>query len=120
MAWTEKVRQAQAQLVDDHVDPWQRILERAVPANVTSISSFALLDLLDVPPTTGNARRLAHTMRALGWIGLKSRRLAPGGWRTSTCRGWARALREFKSLPTMKRTGVAGVKPKGGPHGLFS
>jgi hypothetical protein len=94
MAWSEKVRRAQAQLVDDHIDPWKRALERSVPANVAAISTVALLDLLDVPPTTGNARRLAHTMRALGWIGLKSRRLAPGGWRTTTCRGWTRAALE--------------------------
>ena len=94
MAWCEKVRQAQAQLVDNHIDPWKRVLERSVPANVAAISTVALLDLLDVPPTTGNARRLAHSMRALGWVGLKSRRLAPGGWRTTTCRGWTRAALE--------------------------
>jgi hypothetical protein len=54
------------------------------------ISTVALLDLLDVPPTTGNARRLALTMRSMGWVGLKSRRLAPGGIRGTTIRGWSR------------------------------
>lgn len=115
MAWSEKVRQAQAQLVDNHIDPWKRMLERAVPANVTSISSFALLDLLDVPPTTGNARRLAHTMRALGWVGLKSRKLRPGGWRTTTCRGWARPMREARSPPKIMPTGAIGANQQGGP-----
>src|SRR6516165_7945615 len=63
------------------------------PANVTSISTVALLDLLGVRATTGNARRLARTMRSLGWVGLKSRRLMPGGWRDTEGRGWARPVR---------------------------
>jgi hypothetical protein len=56
----------------------------------------ALLALLDFPVTTGNARRLARTMRSMGWVGIKSRRLAPGGWRNTECRGWARPVRELK------------------------
>jgi hypothetical protein len=58
------------------------------------MSTVALLDLLDVPQTTGNARRLAQTMRSLGFIPLKSRRLMPGGFRDNTIRGWARPIRE--------------------------
>jgi hypothetical protein len=77
-------------------DAWKRVLERALPANVTSISSSALLDLVDVPHTTGNARRLAKTMRSMGFIPLKSRRLEPGGFRDTTIRGWARPIRETK------------------------
>ena len=50
---------------------------RALPANVECTSTVALLDLLGFPPTTGNARRLALTMRSMGWVGLKSRRLVP-------------------------------------------
>jgi hypothetical protein len=42
----------------------------------------------------GQARRLARTMRSMGWVGIKSRRLAPGGWRTTECRGWSRRFRE--------------------------
>jgi hypothetical protein len=80
-------------------DPRRGVLERALPANVTDISTVALLDLLDVPHTTGNARRLAQTMRALGWIGLKSRRLMPGGFRDTTIRGWSRPIREKSSNP---------------------
>jgi hypothetical protein len=66
---------------------------------VEAISSVALLDLLDVPKTTGNARRLATNMRALGFVPLKSRRLAPGGFRDTTIRGWMRALRPTQAQP---------------------
>ena len=112
MSFIGKLRSAQAALVDD-ADPWKAMLERAVPPNVNCISSVALTDLLGVPPTTGNCRRLALTMRSLGWVALKSRRLMPGGWRTTTCRGWARPLRETKSSPTMKNTGASGLNSEG-------
>jgi hypothetical protein len=79
-----------AELSEGQIDPWKRTLERALPGNLTSTSTVALLDLLGFPPTTGNARRLARTMRSMGWVGIKSRRLAPGGWRTTECRGWSR------------------------------
>ena len=94
-SWVGRMYQA-LQHTEPRSDAWKRVLERALPANVTSISSSALLDLLDVPHTTGNARRLAQTMRAMGWIGLKSRRLMPGGFRDTTIRGWARPTRETK------------------------
>jgi hypothetical protein len=82
-----------AELSEGDNDPWRRVLERALPSNVTCTSTVALLDLLGFPVTTGNARRLARTMRSMGWVGLKSRRIAPGGWRTSECRGWSRPVR---------------------------
>ena len=81
MSWLQRLNQACAELSERGADPWRRVLERDLPANVTSISTVALLDLLDVPQTTGNARRLAKTMRSMGWVGLKSRRLEPGGFR---------------------------------------
>ena len=95
-SWVGRMYQACAQQPEQRSDPWKPALERVLPANVTSLSSSALLDLLDVPHTTGNARRLAQTMRAMGWIGLKSRRLMPGGFRDTTIRGWARPTRETK------------------------
>ena len=98
MSAMERLRRAEAALRERASDPWKRALERHLPANVTSISSVALLDLLDVPPTTGNARRLAKTMRSMGWIGLKSRRLEPGGFRDTTIRGWARPVRGERPL----------------------
>ena len=105
MAWLTKLAQARADLDSRVADPWKRKLERDLPASVTSISTVALLDLLDVPATTGNARRLAQTMRSMGFVSLKSRRLMPGGFRDTTIRGWARPLRNIQtkksSSPTM-------------------
>jgi hypothetical protein len=94
MSWMGRLRQAQAQLLEEDVDPWRRVLERALPANLVCTSTTALLALLDFPTTTGNARRLARTMRSMGWVGIKSRRLAPGGWRSTQCRGWSRPVRD--------------------------
>jgi hypothetical protein len=99
MSWLQRLEQARAELNERGIDPWKRALERDLPANVTSISTVALLDLLDVPPTTGNARRLALSMRSMGFIPLKSRRLNPGGWRNTTIRGWVRPVREKRSNP---------------------
>ena len=93
MSLIERLHRAQAEILADQEDPWRRVLERALPGNVTSTSTVALLDLLNFPTTTGNARRLALTMRSMGWVGLKSRRLAPGGWRSTECRGWSRPIR---------------------------
>jgi hypothetical protein len=96
MSFLNCLHQARAELDAHAEDPWKGILERSVPANVTSMSTVALLDLLDVPPSTGNARRLAQTMRSMGWVGLKSRRLTPGGFRDTTIRGWARPVLNSK------------------------
>jgi hypothetical protein len=97
----KRLNRAKAELSEGEIDPWRRALERALPGNLMSTSTVALLNLLGFPPTTGNARRLARTMRSMGWVGLKSRRLAPGGWRTTECRGWARPVRTLKSSPTI-------------------
>jgi hypothetical protein len=93
MSLLARLHRMNAELSEGENDPWRRSLERALPASVMSTSTVALLALLDFPATTGNARRLARTMRAMGWIGIKSRRLAPGGWRTTECRGWSRPIR---------------------------
>jgi hypothetical protein len=91
-----RLHRMRAELSEGEIDPWRRVLERALPGNVTTTSTVALLDLLGFPASTGNARRLARTMRSMGWVGIKSRRLAPGGWRTTECRGWSRPIRELK------------------------
>jgi hypothetical protein len=109
-SWVGRMYEACAQQAEQGSDPWKRVLERVLPPSVMSISTVALLDLVDVPHTTGNARRLAETMRALGWVGLKSRRLMPGGFRDTTIRGWARPAREPRHRPTLK-TGEKGEKP---------
>ena len=78
------------------------------------VSTFALLDLVGLPKTTGNARRIGATMRSLGFIPIKSRRLMPGGYRDTVTRGWARPIRELRtSAPTMKPAGAAGANQKG-------
>jgi hypothetical protein len=67
------------------------------------VSTFALLDLLGLPKTTGNARRIGITMRALGFVPIKSRHLMPGGYRDTVTRGWARPIRETRTAsPAMK------------------
>jgi hypothetical protein len=95
----EKLRRAEAELAKRDANPWRRALERDLPANVTCISTVALLDLLGLASTTGNARRIAPTMSSMGFIPLKSRRLMPGGNRGTTIRGWARPFRETRSIP---------------------
>ena len=62
-----------------------------------AISTTALLDLLALPKNTGTARRVARTMRALGFVPIKSRRLMPGGFRDTIARGWARPVRKQTS-----------------------
>lgn len=75
-------------------DPWEPAIRRVLPFGVTSISTVSICDLLDVPPTTANGRRVAACMRALGFVPLKSRRLEPGGRYGNTIRGWAKPIRE--------------------------
>ena len=67
-------------------------MEAAV-RGMEAISTAAILDLLGLPKTTGNGRRIAPTMRALGFIPIKSRRLMPGGFRDTVTRGWSRPVR---------------------------
>jgi hypothetical protein len=73
-------------------DPWRAELQEAVRGK-EAVSTAALLDLLDVAKTTGNARRVSKTMRSLGFIPIKSRRFMPGGFRNTVARGWARPVR---------------------------
>jgi hypothetical protein len=102
MSFLSRLHQARTELNAHTADPWRGVLERNLPANVNTISSVALLDLLDVPATTGNGRRLAKTMRSMGFIPLKSRRLMPGGFRDTTIRGWARPIRESGNQTSLK------------------
>ena len=54
-------------------------------------------------------------MKVLGYVPIKSRRLAPGGFRDTTTRGWARPLRETKhQYPTgHSPAAAAGVEATG-------
>jgi hypothetical protein len=100
MSLMAKVAQARAELERRHADPWRGIIERGLPANVTRVSTIGLLDLIGVRATTGNARCLAKTMRSMGFIPLKSRRLMPGGWRNTEGRGWTRPVRDTRKGAT--------------------
>ena len=94
MSWLGRLHQARAELVERSTDPWRKKLEDAVRGK-EAVSTSALLELLDVPKTTANARRIAEAMRSMGFIPIKSRRLMPGGFRDTVARGWARPVREF-------------------------
>ncbi len=113
MSWIEKLERAKAELAEGSADPWRKSLEDAVRGK-EAISTSALLELLRVPKTTVNARRIAKTMRSLGFIPIKSRRLMPGGYRDTVARGWAWPIRETRhsTLP-MKLTGVTGANQQG-------
>jgi Zincin-like metallopeptidase len=96
-----QLERASAELHKRAPDPFLERVEAAVRGK-EAISSAALLDLLDVPKTTGNARRVGKTMRSMGFIPIKSRRLMPGGFRDTVTRGWARPIREiaYRTNPT--------------------
>jgi hypothetical protein len=92
VSFIEKLREACAAQAKRGADPLREKVETTV-RGMEAISTFALLDLLGLPKTTGNGRRLAKTMRSLGFVPIKSRRLMPGGCRDTVTRGWARPFR---------------------------
>ena len=107
MAWIEKLHHARAELAERDADPLRQKVEAAV-RGMEAVSTVALLDLLGLPKTTGNGRRIATTMRALGFIPIKSRRLMPGGYRDTVTRGWCRPVREAKHRPNLDRCDTVG------------
>ena len=102
LSFCEQLKKAVAEQAARNADPLREKVE-AIVRGMEAISTVALLDLLGLPKTSGNGRRIAPTMRALGFVPIKSRRLMPGGYRDTVTRGWARPIRELKkSSPTMK------------------
>jgi hypothetical protein len=99
MSLMEQIERLHCELDARHADPWKRTLERDL-RGVEAMSTVALLDLLGLPATTANARRLARTMRSMGWVGLKSRKLVPGGVKDTISRGWARPIRGRLDRPS--------------------
>jgi hypothetical protein len=87
--WIEKL---QAEIAKRDADPLRERVE-ATERGMEAVSTVALLDLIGLPKTTGNGRRIAPIMRSLGFIPIKSRRLMPGGYRDTVTRGWARPVR---------------------------
>ncbi len=96
LSFTARIRQAAEELARHESDP---LLEKvaSITRGLNEISTHALLDLIGLPNNTGNARRIAKTMQALGFVPLKSRRLMPGGYRDTVSRGWARPVRQLKN-----------------------
>ena len=95
MSWIEKLHRAKAEFAERDADPFRARAEASV-RGMEAISTHSLLDLLDCRRPPAMARRIAPTMRSLGFIPIKSRRLEPGGWRDTVTRGWARPVREAK------------------------
>lgn len=91
MFYIEKLRAEIAELAKRDADPLREKVEATV-RGMEAVSTVALLDLIGLPKTTGNGRRIAPIMRTLGFIPIKSRRLMPGGFRDTVTRGWARPL----------------------------
>ena len=101
-SFLERIEKARAELAARDADPLREKVE-AIVRGMEGVSTFALLDLLGLPKTTGNGRRIAATMRTLGFVPIKCRRLMPGGYRDTVTRGWARPIRELRtSSPTVK------------------
>jgi hypothetical protein len=92
-SWTARLEQAKAELARRNADPLRGKVEATV-RGMDAVSTAALLDLIGLPKSTGNGRRIALSMRALGFVPIKSRRLMPGGYRDTVTRGWARPVRE--------------------------
>lgn len=88
-SFMEKVQQAKVELGQRDADPLLPLVARAV-SGFEAVSTNAILTIVGLRPTTGNARKVARSMRALGYIPIKSRRLPPGGWTDTLCRGWAK------------------------------
>ena len=78
MSFLEKLHQMKAELAERDADPLRANVEATV-RGMNAVSTVALLDLIGLPTTTGNARRISKTMRGLGYVPIKSRRFMPGG-----------------------------------------
>ena len=105
MSFISRMLEAAKKLEAPPPDPWRRPLEDALKG-VEAMSTVALFDIVGARHTTQNARRLAKIMRELKFIPIQSRRLMPGGHRSTVSRGWARPMR---SLPQREK-----VKPQQG------
>ena len=110
MTWIDELHKAKAGLVGRDADPLRGKVE-AVVRGMEAVSTVALLDLLGLPKTTGNSRRIAPTMRSLGFIPIKSRRLMPGGYRDTVTRGWARPVREVGCRKNLRQDEKVGSVP---------
>jgi hypothetical protein len=97
VSYRERLDRASAELAERNADPLRGILESTV-RGMDAISTYALLNLIGLPTTAANGRRVSRTMRALGFIPLQSRRFMPGGFRDTVTRGWVRPMRDQAKL----------------------
>lgn len=94
MSFMEKLRHAKLDLAQPDADPLLPLVAEAV-SGFDAVSTNAILTMVGLRPTTGNARKVAKSMRQLGYVPIVSRLTPPGGAASSACRGWARSpLRE--------------------------
>jgi hypothetical protein len=105
MSFIERMRQAAKEMEAPPPDPWKKVLSEALK-DVEGMSTVCLLDVVGARHNTSNARRLAGVMRELKFVPIQSRRLEPGGHRSTVARGWVRPMRP---LPVSKK-----VKPQQG------
>lgn len=94
LSFTELVERERAKLEQRDADPLREKVAATV-RGMDAVSTAALLDLIGLPATTGNGRRIAHSMRSLGFVPIKSRRFMPGGYRDTVTRGWTRPIRKY-------------------------
>jgi hypothetical protein len=110
VSFLEEFRQAKTEVAQRNADPLRHRIE-AIVRGKEAIGTGPLLDLLGLPKTTGSARRIGETMRALGFVPIKSRRLMPGGYGDTVTRGWCRPVRELPHPnQQMEPRGAASVR----------
>jgi hypothetical protein len=109
MSFVNRLRLGLAELAERDAAPLRQRVEAIMGCVGDCASTVALLDLLGLPKTTANGRRLAATMRSLGFVPIKSRRFEPGGWRDTVTRGWARPIRRSGSRTNLEQ--CVTVKP---------
>ena len=114
-SWLNKLERLKAERAQRYTDPLRERVE-AVMRGKDAIGTAPLLDLLRLPKTTGNARRISQTMRSLGFVPVKSRRLEPGGYRDTVTRGWTRPVRQSPTNPKQGEKVGASNFGQGGAH----
>jgi hypothetical protein len=105
MSFIERMKEAAKRMEAPPPDPWKKTLSQALK-DVQGMSTICLLDIVGARHNTSNARRLAGIMRELNFVPTQSRRLEPGGYRSTVARGWVKPMRP---LPISKK-----VKPQQG------
>ena len=112
-SWMTRFHAEEAKLAQHDGDPLLRLVAEAV-APFDSVSSNAILTMVGLPVTAANARKVARSMRTLGFVPIKSNRLVPGGYRQNVTRGWARPLRAVKISASVNTLPASPASPNEG------